>query len=62
MLEQTVQCRLKRLLNNLKDLPAHQAKSDVQVATQMVIASSTFSEKKLNYEMGATAKFRGIKT
>lgn len=38
-----------------KDLPAHKAKRDVQLATQMVIASSIFLKKKLKYEMRATS-------
>lgn len=38
-----------------KNLPAHKAKRDVQPATQMVIASSTFLKKKLKYEMRATS-------
>lgn len=49
-------------VNDSKALPAPQAKSDVQVATKMVTASSTFSWKTLKNEMRATAKFIRTKT
>lgn len=49
-------------MNDSKDLPAQQSKSDVHIAIQMGPASSPLLRKKLKYELRARAKFRRIKT